>query len=63
MTSHDAPPSTATLDHLPSVLSALSVLAATVLLAHPEEAGVCTQCGSAWPCERATMAEHNLALL
>jgi len=28
---------------------------------HVDDRGLCTVCGSAWPCERALLAEHNLA--
>jgi hypothetical protein len=42
-------------------LRALSSLALAVLNEHTNQAGRCTVCGSAWPCEQASLAEHNLA--
>lgn len=43
---------------LPAGLEALSSLAVRVLNDHANRAEVC---GCAWPCERAVLAEHNLA--
>jgi hypothetical protein len=40
---------------------ALSSLAVTVLNEHANDADLCAVCGCAWPCERAVLAEHNLA--
>jgi hypothetical protein len=50
-------------DRLPVILAALSSLATTVLGDHTNDADLCAVCGSAWPCERATTAAHNLAVL
>lgn len=47
--------------HLPVSLEALSSLAARVLNEHTNRADLCAACGCAWPCERAVLAEHNLA--
>ena len=44
-------------------LGALSSLAVAVLNEHTNQAGLCAVCGSAWPCEQASLAEHNLAAL
>jgi len=35
--------------------------AASVINEHVDDQGLCAICGSAWPCERAVVAEHNLA--
>jgi hypothetical protein len=47
----------------PAELEALSSLAVTVLNEHTNDADLCAVCGSAWPCEQAVLAEHNLAAL
>lgn len=44
----------------PEVRQLLST-AARVIDEHINEQGLCAVCGSAWPCERAVVAEHNLA--
>jgi hypothetical protein len=44
----------------PEVLQLLST-ATRVIDEHVNEQGLCAICGSAWPCERAVVAEHNLA--
>ena len=49
--------------HLPTELEALSPLAVTVLNEHTNDADLCAVCGSAWPCEQAVLAEHNVAAL
>jgi hypothetical protein len=36
-------------------------IATRVIGEHVNEQGLCAVCGSAWPCERAVVAEHNLA--
>jgi len=46
---------------LPARLAALSSLAVRVLNQHTNHADVCAVCGCAWPCERAVLAENNLA--
>ncbi len=48
---------------LPVGLEALSSLAVRVLNEHTNQAGRCTACRSAWPCEQASLAEHNVAAL
>jgi hypothetical protein len=62
MTSQDTAPSLGGGD-LPVGLEALSSLAVRVLNEHTNQAGYCTACRSAWPCEQASLAEHNLAAL
>lgn len=50
----------------PSLTHTLDVLRATAireLHAHRGRGGVCVSCGAQWPCERARLAEHNLAVL
>jgi len=44
----------------PEVLQLLSI-ATRVINEHVNEHDLCAVCGSAWPCERAVVAEHNLA--
>ncbi len=63
MTSRDASTGPVLLDRLPDVLATVSTLATAVLGDHTNDAGLCAVCGSAWPCERATTAAHNLAVL
>jgi hypothetical protein len=43
-------------------LDALRQLATVVLNEHTNDRGLCAVCGCAFPCERAVLAEHNLAL-
>ena len=43
-------------------VDALHQLATVVLNEHTNDHGLCAVCGSAFPCERAVLAEHNLAL-
>lgn len=50
-------------DLVPDSFGILTSLAATVLCKHIGDAGLCVVCGSAWPCERVVLAEHNLAVL
>jgi len=42
---------------------ALLTLATRVINEHVDDRGLCGVCGSAFPCERAVLAEHNLDLL
>lgn len=37
-------------------------LASVVINEHTDDNGLCAVCGCAFPCERAVLAEHNLAL-
>lgn len=46
---------------MPPELEALVSLATRALNEHTNDAVLCAVCGSAWPCERAVLAEHNLA--
>lgn len=41
----------------------LAHLAMVVLNEHASEAGLCAVCGTAFPCDSAILADHNLALL
>jgi hypothetical protein len=50
-------------DRFPPELTQLLKLATTVIGEHVNDHGLCAVCGSAWPCERAVLAEHNLAVL
>ncbi|KWX02437.1 hypothetical protein [Carbonactinospora thermoautotrophica] len=50
-------------DLFPSTVHQLSTIASQVLNEHVNDAGLCAVCGSAFPCGRAVLAEHNLASL
>lgn len=50
-------------DYFPSELELLRRTATVVLNEHVNDHGLCAVEGSAWPCERAQLAEHNLAVL
>ena len=43
-------------------LARLRTVAVGVLNSHVNDRGRCAACGSDWPCGRAVLAEHNLAL-
>jgi len=43
-------------------LDQLRSLATRMLNEHTNDHDLCAVCGSAWPCERAVLADHNLAL-
>ncbi len=45
-----------------SQLARLRTVAAGVLSSHVNDHGRCVACGSDWPCGRAVLAEHNLAM-
>jgi len=49
-------------DSLNTDIEQLAQLASVVLNEHTNDYGLCAVCGSAFPCERAVLAEHNLAL-
>ncbi|MGH4016228.1 MAG: hypothetical protein ACRDSL_20355 [Pseudonocardiaceae bacterium] len=51
------------MDYFPPELERLCSTAALVLNEHVNDADLCAVCGSAWPCERVRLAEHNLAVL
>lgn len=53
---------TITLTEASSEVEALYQLAAAVLNEHTNANDLCAVCGCAFPCERAVLAEHNLAL-
>jgi hypothetical protein len=40
----------------------LAQLASSVINEHINHDGVCAVCGCAFPCDRAVLAEHNLAV-
>ena len=44
-------------------LTHLAQLAAAVLNEHVNDSGRCAVCGSAFPCQSAVLAEHNMALV
>lgn len=46
-----------------AVIAELARLATIVMNEHRDDHGLCTVCGSAWPCERVVLAEHNLDLV
>jgi hypothetical protein len=52
---------TATGTELLSEIDALHQLATVVLNEHTNDHDLCAVCGTAFPCERAVLAEHNLA--
>jgi hypothetical protein len=41
---------------------ALSSLTVTVLNEHANDTNRCATCRGAWPCERAVLADHNVAV-
>jgi hypothetical protein len=47
---------------LPELMHLLSI-ARQVIDQHVNDRGRCADCGSAWPCQRAQLAEHALAAL
>ncbi len=55
------PNATTPADYFPPELRHLSVTASDVLKTHVSDEGHCAECHSVWPCERAQLAEHNLA--
>jgi len=56
-------PATTVTDFFPPELRQLSATASEVLDSHVSEEGCCVVCRSVWPCQRAQLAEHNLAAL
>jgi hypothetical protein len=63
LTSHKATQTIPVLDPLPVVLELMEALATSVLNEHIDETGLRVVCGSAWPCERVVLPEHNLAVI
>jgi hypothetical protein len=53
---------TITKAELGSEVETLHQLATVVLNEHRGDHGLCAVCGCAFPCPRAVLAEHNLAL-
>jgi len=43
-------------------LDQLRALATKTINEHVNDQDLCAICGSAWPCDRAVLAAHNLAL-
>ena len=52
-----------TVDRYPSEFAHLCAVATREINEHVSDDGLCVICGSVWPCERAVLAEHNLAVL
>jgi hypothetical protein len=50
-------------DALMAEIEQLIALATRVLNEHTNDHDLCAVCGSAFPCERAVLAEHNLSVL
>lgn len=50
-------------NRLTDQFGALRALATRVINEHVNDRGLCAVCGCAFPCKRAGLAEHNLALL
>lgn len=50
-------------DSLAEEIENLAQLASVVLNEHTDDNGLCAVCGSAFPCNSAVLAEHNVALL
>jgi hypothetical protein len=50
-------------DRFLSEVARLISIATSVINEHVNDQGLCAVCDSAWPCERALLAEHNLAAL
>ncbi len=50
-------------EHLMPEIEQLIALGSRVMNEHTNDHALCAACGSAWPCERVVLAEHNLALL
>jgi hypothetical protein len=46
-----------------SALAKLHALAAVVLGEHQNDRDLCAICGTAWPCPRLVLADHNLATM
>lgn len=46
--------------YTPELLALLATATEEIDL-HIDDRGLCAACGSAWPCERARLAEHALA--
>jgi len=50
-------------DDVQAEIEHLSRMAAVVLNEHANDRGLCAVCGSAFPCQSAVLAEHNVGLL
>ncbi len=48
---------------LPPELMRMLATASREITVHGEDRGLCVVCTCAWPCERAVLAAHNLAVL
>jgi hypothetical protein len=51
-----------TVDQCRTPMQLLIALATRVINEHINEHAHCAACGAVWPCERAVLAEHNLAM-
>ncbi|SNQ47517.1 conserved hypothetical protein [Frankia canadensis] len=52
-----------TIDYYPPEIAQLCAVAAREITEHENVRGLCVICGSVWPCGRAVLAEHNLAVI
>jgi hypothetical protein len=50
-------------DYFRAELMRLLLTAQQVIAQHVNDGGRCADCGLAWPCQRAQLAEHALAAL
>ncbi len=50
-------------DYFSPELMRLLATARRIIEQHVNDCGRCADCGSAWPCQRAQLAEHALAAL
>jgi hypothetical protein len=50
-------------DLLAHELAQLVALATDVMNEHQNDHDLCAICGSAWPCERVVLAEHNFSVI
>ena len=48
--------------YIDTQIEQLAHLASSVINEHVNQGGVCAVCGCAFPCDRAVLAEHNLAV-
>lgn len=55
-------PPSMTFDDVVAEFIKLASLATRVLNEHTNDHDLCAVCGSAWPCERVVLADHNFDL-
>jgi hypothetical protein len=51
-----------TVEQRQTPMQMLVALASRVINEHTNDHTRCAACGAVWPCERAVLAEHNLAM-